>query len=213
MLHKETVHLATLELLTQLMCDENVNEFILVGGTSLSLQIGHRISVDLDLFSNKPFDAAELSAYLVSAYNLELDSLSKNTIKGEINGVQIDCIAHEYPWVNDFITEERIRLASLYDIAAMKLNAISGNGTRIKDYIYIAFLSSNLSLSEMLEAYEQKYRSNPIIPLKAISFFDDINFNEPIRMIGSPFDWKKIAKRLLEMQKNPHKIFPLLAQT
>ncbi|MDF2431199.1 MAG: hypothetical protein JWP44_830 [Mucilaginibacter sp.] len=51
MLHKETVTAGTLELLNSLMLDENLNDFFLVGGTALSLQIGHRISIDLDLFS------------------------------------------------------------------------------------------------------------------------------------------------------------------
>lgn len=56
MLHTETVAPKTLELLTKLMNDTTFNHFLLVGGTSLSLQMGHRISIDLDLFSNETFD-------------------------------------------------------------------------------------------------------------------------------------------------------------
>lgn len=207
MLYKETVSAATLELLVRLMADKKLNQFVLVGGTSLSLQIGHRISVDLDLFANAPFNENELSAYLISDYEMELDFLARNTIKGEINGIQIDCITHEYPWVQEFAVEENIRFAGLHDIAAMKLNAISGNGTRIKDFIDIAFLSSYMSFLEMLEAYKTKYKSNLLIPVKSITFFDDINFDEPIKMFHSRFEWKKIAKRLLEMQKYPDKRF------
>lgn len=93
MLHKETVSPSTLELLTTLMKDCRLKHFVLVGGTSLSLQLGHRISVDLDLFSDLSFDESELSSYLVENYDLELDFISRSTLKGEIRGVQIDCIS------------------------------------------------------------------------------------------------------------------------
>jgi len=63
-----------------------------------------------------------------------------------------------------------IRLAGFIDIAAMKPNAITGNGTRIKDFIDIAYLSSKIPLNKMLEGYEMKYNANPIIPIKAIAF-------------------------------------------
>lgn len=92
----------------------------------------------------------------------------------------------------------------------MKLNAIAGNGTRIKDFIDLAYLSTLLSLGEMLEAYEHKYKANVIMPLKALTYWEDINFDEPIRMLGSaPFKWKKIEKRLLQMQNYPQKRFDL----
>jgi hypothetical protein len=103
---------------------------------------------------------------------------------------------------------ENIRLASFTDIAAMKLNAISGNGTRVKDFIDIAFLSSEISLNQMLIAYEQKYKSNPLMPLKGLLYYDGINFNEPIKMTGKDsFNWKVIEKRLKLMHKFPDKIF------
>jgi hypothetical protein len=208
MLYKATIDDSTLELLTRLMADEAFNDFVLVGGTALALQLGHRISVDIDLFSTEAFDQNKLLDYLRTDYNFELDFISKNTLKGEINGVQLDCIAHQYPWINALYLEENIRMASFEDIAAMKLNAIAGNGTRLKDYIDIAFLSGKISFSQMLKGYETKYNSNPIIPVKAISYFDDINFNEPINMTGgSGFNWEKIAIRLKDMQNYPERIF------
>ena len=198
MLHKETVSPSTLELLTTLMKDCRLKHFVLVGGTSLSLQLGHRISVDLDLFSDLSFDESELSSYLVENYDLELDFISRSTLKGEIRGVQIDCISHQYPWLSPCVEEDVIRLASPVDIA------------RIKDFIDLAYLSTLLSLGEMLEAYEHKYKANVIMPLKALTYWEDINFDEPIRMLGSaPFEWKKIEKRLLQMQKYPQKRFDL----
>ncbi len=208
MLYKETVPPATLGLLKKIMNDEALSSFVLVGGTALALQLGHRISVDLDLFSSLPFDEEVLSDYLIREYGLELDFVARKTIKGEIEDVQIDCISHEYPWIAPLHTEENIRLSGLPDIAAMKLNAISGNGTRLKDFIDIAYLSVRMSLAEMLDAYNRKYNANPLIPLKSITFFDDVEFEEPIKMKAGIFNWKKIAKRLMEMQQHPNTKLP-----
>ena len=211
MLHKETVDASTLELLKRLMADERLKDFVLVGGTALSLQMGHRISVDLDLFVNQDFEAGELREYMEQTYHLETDYLAFATVKGEIHGVQVDCIAHSYPWIRPFAEEEGIRLASMEDICAMKLNAIAGNGTRIKDFIDVAYLSSLYSLNQMLSFYEEKYQANPLMPLKGIVFFDDINKEAPVKMTnGKPLDWKKIEKRLLAMEKYPNMVFDSL---
>jgi hypothetical protein len=211
MLYFETVNPATLELLIKLMKDSLLQDFVLVGGTSLALQIGHRISIDLDLFSNKAFEENDLAMHLLVNYQFELDFIAKRTIKGEINGIQIDCIAHQYPWIEKPIIVKNIRFASLMDIAAMKLNAIAGNGTRVKDFIDVAFLSEKLSFNNMLEAYTKKYNSNPIIPVKSLTYFEEINFDEPLKMIkGETFNWKIIENRLKELQKSPDQIFTAL---
>jgi predicted nucleotidyltransferase component of viral defense system len=211
MLHKETIDAATLELLKRLMGDERLQSFVLVGGTSLALQIGHRISVDLDLFTEKEFEADDLREYLEQNYHLQTDYLAFATVKGEVEGVQVDCIAHAYPWLKPFVLEEGVRLASLEDICAMKLNAIAGNGTRIKDFVDVAYLSSMFSLEQMLKFYEEKYHANPLMPLKGIVYFADINKNAPVKMAnGKPLDWKSIEKRLLAMEKFPQRVFPQL---
>lgn len=211
MLFKETIEKSTLELLIKLMEDELLSKFVLVGGTALALQISHRISVDLDLFSSQPFNAEELADYLRTSYGFELDFISTNTVKGEIIGVPVDCIAHQYPWITKSNFTEKIRLASLTEIAAMKLNDIAGNGTRIKDFIDLAYLSTKISLNQMLNAYTEKYNSNSVMPLKALLFFNDININEPIKMAGiKRFDWKIVENRLQLMQKLPNKIFDKL---
>lgn len=208
MLQTQTLAPATLQLLKQLMQDPELRAFRLVGGTALALQLGHRISVDLDLFTNTPFDEQQLREYLEHTYGLQTDYISRHTLKGEIDGVQIDCIAHQYPWLQEPKQEDGIRLAGLPDICAMKLNAITGNGTRIKDFIDVAWLSAHYSLNQMLDFYEQKYNANVLMPLKAIIFFDEIYFNEPVHLTdGKRVNWKTYEKRLLDMEKHPNKVF------
>ena len=208
MLQKQTLAPTTLELLKTLMNDAYLQEFYLVGGTSLALQIGHRISVDLDLFSRAEFNVEQMRYHLENKYGFRTDFFAENTLKGEISGVKIDCITHNYRWLDTFC-KEGVRLAGKKDISAMKLNSIAGNGTRIKDFIDLAFLSQFYSLSDMLSFFHEKYNANELIPLKAVTFFDEINQNEPIKLTnGEKMNWKNIAKRINLMSKNISKVFP-----
>lgn len=208
MLHYETVLPSTLELLKRLMADSNIPTFRLVGGTALALQIGHRLSVDLDLFSDESFDEVALREYLVQNYGFKTEFITKETLKGEINGVQVDCIAHKYHWIRPCIEEDAIRLTSIEDLCAMKLNAVSNSGRRVKDFIDIAYLSTRFSLQQMLGFFEEKYREDSMLAFKAITYFEDINFNEPVMLSSKhPLSWKAIAKRLQDMNQYQLKVF------
>ena len=210
MLYTETVENDTLELLRTLMRDSRLSDFLLAGGTNLALRLGHRKSVDLDLFSYQHFDAISLAEYLTQNYNFEkTDVRDKDTVKGFINDVKMDIIAHIYPLVDEpFVVEDTIRLYSMRDIAAMKLVAISDNGKRLKDFVDIAFLSTQMSLNQMLEAYAQKYKgANALHALRGLAYFDDINFDVSIDLIDTPFNWKKIEKRIQSMIRYETRVF------
>ena len=214
MLRKETVSESTLELLKTLIEDELLENFFLVGGTALALQIGHRISIDLDLFTQASFDENEMLSNLEERYQFQMDFQARNTLKGSIRGVKVDLITHNYPLVKPLIEMEGVRMAAPEDIAAMKLNAITGNGTRLKDFIDIAYLSSPLTLSQMIDAYEEKYATrNPAMVIKALDYHNDINFNEPVEMLEGKYKWEDVKKRLGEMTLNPDKLFDRLSKT
>jgi predicted nucleotidyltransferase component of viral defense system len=193
------------------MTDDLFDDFFLVGGTALTLQIGHRISIDLDLFSTKDFDESEKLTALENKYTFQLDFIARNTLKGRINGIKIDLISHKYPLVKPLLTDNGFRIASMNDISAMKLNAIVGNGTRLKDFVDIAYLSSFLSVSQMIDAYQIKYSArNPIMVMKSLAYHNDIDHNEPIALSGNNFEWKRIADRLNLIIKHPQQLFPAL---
>jgi hypothetical protein len=78
MLHEETVEASTLALIRRLMADENLADFYLVGGTALSLKLGHRISIDIDLFTGKDFDSAAICKHLKAVYGLTDEKTVKN---------------------------------------------------------------------------------------------------------------------------------------
>ncbi|MEA3477428.1 MAG: nucleotidyl transferase AbiEii/AbiGii toxin family protein [Bacteroidota bacterium] len=209
MLHTNAITGETFELLKTLMQDEQLSGFKLAGETSLALYLGHRKSIDFDLFTEKLFDASSPEKHLIETYDFKGDFLEKNTVKGSINDIKVDCISHNYPYVEDpLTTKEGVRIYGMKDIAAMKLSVIADDGSRLKDFIDIAFLSTKLSLSEMLLAYQQKYKnSNPIRPLKGLTYFEDINFNEPIQMLKGKYDWGKIEERLHIMIKRENDTF------
>lgn len=208
MLRKETVTTATLELLKELMHDNHLNSFFLVGGTALTLQIGHRISIDIDLFSLSPFDENVMLTYLTTKKGFQLNYKDKNTLKGEINGVQVDLLTHAYPLVNELKTDEGIRLASIEDIAAMKLNAIVGNGTRAKDFLDIAYLSCYLSLEQMMQACEKKYKNiNPFVVVRSLVHTGDVVKNAPIHLINDRYSFEPIEYRLNQMPDHSEMVF------
>ena len=209
MLQTSTVEGETYELLKKLMKDDFLSDFLLAGGTNLALQIGHRRSVDLDLFSYESFDAQELERYLHKNYNFVTRRVfDVNTVLGYIGDVKIDIVAHIYPLLNPPLVEDEIRLYSLQDIACMKLLAISDNGSRLKDFVDIAYLSTKMPLIEMLTCYQKKYnRPNFYHAVKGLAYFDDINFDVSIDLINSPFNWKKIEKRIRTMIKYEDRVF------
>lgn len=208
MLHTETVARSTLELLKMLESESVMSNFNLAGGTSLALYLGHRISVDLVLFTPESFDAGKLEIFLRDKYGFRTDFMEKNTLKGTIDGVKIDCITHSYGYLEKPYTESDIRLYSMEDIVAMKLSAIADNGSRLKDFIDIAFLSTRFPFNSKLRLYERKFPgSNLIRPFKAITYFDDIDFEEDIVMLNGKYDWKLIERRLIDMTQIQNKVF------
>ena len=179
MLHKDPfiIEPLTFQLTQQLQALPGLKEFYLVGGTALALQLNHRNSIDIDLFTMNEFQNQPIIDYISSSgFQFDVKFNFNRTIIGFINNVKVDFIRHAYPLVLPPITEEGITFLSKEDIAAMKLNAISNSGKRLKDFIDVYFLLEHFSLHQMIEFYTIKYPNfNPLIALKAINYFDDID--------------------------------------
>lgn len=161
-------------LLRDLMQMPELHSFGLVGGTNLSLRFGHRLSIDLDLFTNEPFDTEKTYNLLEATFpNILQASQSENMLFLYINEVKIDMVLLPYPYLNPIEEVEGIRLVSVEDIAAMKLSAIARRGVK-KDFWDIAELLEMFSLAEMLEFYKAKYSSRDIFHLlRSLVYFDD----------------------------------------
>ena len=186
MLHYQTIDPKTLELLNKLMQIDAFNALRLVGGTSLALQIGHRKSIDLDLFGKLEIDEIELSETLHKIGPITLLKKTKNINIYLIDGIKVDIVNYPYPWLDEVSVKDNIRLASQRDIAALKLAAITGRGTK-KDFIDLFFLLQTYKLKEIMEFYKLKYYdASEILVLKSLAYFDDAEAEE------DPIMFKKI---------------------
>ncbi|WP_193311758.1 nucleotidyl transferase AbiEii/AbiGii toxin family protein [Agriterribacter humi] len=190
------------------MADEKLMSFSLVGGTALALKIGHRKSLDIDLFTATDFNSQEISSHLTTNYNVTRIQTITNGVFCLIDGVKLDLITHKYPLLEDLETVEGIRMVSLKDIGAMKLNAIYNNGTRLKDFVDIYALLETFPLKELLQASEKKYPENNIAMVKnALLHHEDIDFTVPIDYVGKEIKWTSITQRLQQSFHDPQKIF------
>lgn len=179
MLYTQTVETGTLVLIKELMSDKELESFNLVGGTTLSLKLGHRMSVDIDLFTDRDFDAHQISRHLTQTYYAENIKTLKNGIFCFINGIKVDILAHQYPILNKVEKVDGIRMLSLQDIGAMKLKAILHSGTRLKDFVDMYFLLEQLPLQKITKGFEQKYPDvNVQMAHNALHYFEDFNKKE-----------------------------------
>jgi predicted nucleotidyltransferase component of viral defense system len=198
-----TVEPETLELLKTIMKQDLFKDFRLVGGTSLALQLGHRFSVDIDLFGLRDFDEVELRRCLESIGELEVKYLDvKNAINScFLNGVKVDIVDYRYPWIGSEIMEDVIRMADLKDIAAMKLSAIGSRGSK-KDFFDMYFLLEKFTIDEIIGFFKQKYDIKDVFHyIQGLGYFDDAQRDlDPVMF--APLSWEKVKARIIKEIQN-----------
>jgi hypothetical protein len=195
MLHLQAIHPPTLELLIKLLAVKEFEVLRLVGGTSLALQLGHRISVDIDLFGNLTLSDQELSYILSKIGTVEKLGSTANISVYLVNGIKVDIVNYTYPWIDELVYSDKIPLAGLKDIAAMKLSAITGRGSK-KDFTDLFFLLEKFSLDEMMEFYFKKYSDGTkFLVLKSLSYFADADREPDLNML-SQISWPEIKAHL-----------------
>jgi hypothetical protein len=198
MLRKEAVSGEVLELIFRLMGKDYLKDFFLVGGTGLALRIGHRKSDDIDLFTQRDFDQKRMLEYLDQDFDFQMDAIDKNTIKGSVEGIKVDLLSHKYPLLKPLVEEGGVVISSLEDLSAMKLNAISNDGTRSKDFIDIYFLLKDHDVAWILDNYKEKYSlRNPMHALKSLGYFDEVDTNEwPELIMDRELTWRKVSRNI-----------------
>lgn len=189
MLSLQTVGPDTLELLTRLQRQPELQGLRLVGGTALALQYGHRQSVDLDFFGSLPttFDSVELM--LLRMGQCTILNRTSNILQLILNGVKVDIVNYScYPWIDDPLCEEGLVLASPKDIAALKVNAIEGRGSK-KDFIDLYALLQHYSLADILDCYAKKYPNHSIFrALLSMTYFADAEAQAMPKMLAD-YTW------------------------
>ena len=197
MLQIETVEPNTFSVLKQLMEMSELKDFSLVGGTALSLLYGHRKSIDLDFFSDKPFQNSRIVTALKNKFGDKFVMEQKPPRFGIfcfIKNVKVDFIRHPHPLIRPLHTIEILRFFSTQDIIAMKVQAILGRGKK-KDFWDIAELLHHFSVADFIQFHKEKYSTqNLLITVpQALTYFADAEESEdPISLKKQ--DWKGIQK-------------------
>lgn len=159
------------------------NDFYLAGGTALALQLGHRDSIDFDFFSEKSFSTKELSQkveQIFQSHKITKIQEEKDTLSFIINdAVKISFLSYPYRLVKQLLDEDNFSMASVGDIGAMKLSAITSRSV-LKDYVDLYFILHQIKLEDLLNFAREKFPTIDINPiLKSLVYFDDIQ-EEPI---------------------------------
>ncbi len=203
MLYKETVEPSTLGLLIELMNLPELQQFRLVGGTALSLLLGHRKSIDIDLFTDQPFDRNLILNKLSNRFQdfIFADEKSPRLLFTTINNIKVDVIHTFEKFYAPEVIIEQIRFAATEEIIALKLNAIAGRGAK-KDFWDLNALLKQYSLEEMLKFYQNRYPQNSLMMvLKSIPYFIEADLD----MDPYSFDnlnWTTIKKNIIKAFNN-----------
>lgn len=180
MLHYDILDPERKEILPKLEAFKS--EFYLAGGTALALQIGHRDSLDFDFFSRENIDTIKLFDQINETFagsEIIKTQEEKNTLSVNIGQVKLSFLAYPYELVDKLIEAEFVNLASIKDIACMKLSAITSRST-LKDYIDLYFILKQFKLEEILNSAKVKFpQLDSGLVLKSLVYFDDLD-DEPV---------------------------------
>lgn len=170
----------------------------LAGGTGLALQLGHRVSVDLDFFAEVPFDAAALRAQLAERGRIELQAQAENTLHVRMDGIRLSYLRAEVPFLFPPIEYRQLRVADARDIAVMKLVAIAGRGSR-KDFVDVyAYFEAGGDFPGLIQILRQRYAAtsfNEVHLLRSLVYFEDAE-QEPMPRTLREISWPKVRRRL-----------------
>jgi hypothetical protein len=202
MLQTKSVGKPLWDVLKDLQRRDIFKDYFLVGGTALSLQLGHRISNDIDLFTRTDINKDEILDFLNRDYNghYQIHNIQNIVFQISINGVKVDFVKYDYNFLEGVKSEDGIRYLGKKDISAMKLMAIANRGDQAKDFIDIYYLLEEISLNDMFEYYKKKYNQNDISPIKrSLVYFDDVTESNwlSIRLLKDILSADKIKRKII----------------
>lgn len=181
-------------------------DYYLAGGTALALQLGHRTSLDFDLYNINHFSNEELIKKLKSTFPTSFktnENQPKDTLFAEIMGIKMSVFYYPYPLIDNPVEFPPIKLASIEDISAMKVAAIVQRGKQ-RDFIDLYYLINKVGINKILESAYQKYpwyREMDGIVLASLTYFDDAEKDKglrAIRVLDPKFSWERAKETILK---------------
>lgn len=192
------------DILCKFQNEKMFESYYLVGGTALSLQIEHRISTDIDLFTEKKLNKDEILLF-AKKIDKNVEILNNSGIIYQIlfnskNSLKVDFVSYEFPLLEPLVkNDDGIRLVGKNDISAMKMSAAGTRGYEARDFVDIYYLLKEIPMEKIVENFKKKYNTNNIQHyLRSINFFDDVSKNswEAIRMIHDKLSVVDVKKTL-----------------
>ena len=198
-LHLETLEGAAEEVLRAVANQGWSEDFYLAGGTALALQLGHRISVDLDLFSQTNTLDRPDRGLIIETLQVDTGGVltqQDRTLKLKIRGVDVSFFHHPTPRIATLLKVSGFpALAAREDIGLMKLAAIIGRGCK-RDFIDLYFICQELELTRLLDLSKEKYpevRDLGVQAFRALTYFADADDEDMPKMLD-PLDWNEVKK-------------------
>lgn len=186
---------ATQKCLETLSRTDLVSNYYLAGGTVAALYLGHRVSYDLDFFSNSPMDPIQIAQELGELGQLQTDQNDPGTFLGMLDGVKISFFRYLYPMVEPENSFQSVRIASLMDVGCMKLEAIASRGI-MRDFVDMYLIANKLGLENILDRAKIKFARTDYSEthfLRSLTYFDDADVANPPTMLID-WDWDEIKK-------------------
>lgn len=204
--HDEILSAAQRQVLPKLGPFATQQGFYLAGGTAVALYLGHRESVDFDWFARGEVEDPLVLAGLAQEQGLPLENpqTSAGTLHVVVGGVRVSFFRYPYAEISmpSKCEEYSADLASLDDLACMKLGAIAQRGSR-KDFIDLYFLANeHKPIAELVALYRRKYAVRDIVPvLTGLGYFDDAETEPPPVMIRE-ISWEKIKRACADWSRS-----------
>ena len=170
-----------------------IKKFYLAGGSALALHFAHRYSFDLDFFSPAKFDSKQLRDDIQKLGKFSLDQIAEDTLLGKLNQTKISFFTYRYSLLFPPKSFSGVKIASISDIACMKLDAISVRGTK-RDFIDLYFICQKEKLTKTFKLFEKKFQKanyNLAFIQKSLVYFVDAEKDEMPKMIKR-VSWKEV---------------------
>ncbi|MBU0569594.1 nucleotidyl transferase AbiEii/AbiGii toxin family protein [Patescibacteria group bacterium] len=195
-MYPQTLYPKTKQVLIKLVEQGLVTDFYLAGGTGLSLQLGHRKSIDLDFFTEN-FPKRDLLLSSLLKLKPKILHEAKGTLDLSIEDVMVSFLEYKYPMISHFADFEGMKVASVIDIACMKLSAISSRGSK-KDFVDLYEILEAHTLKQLFTFFEKKFKGvkyQKLHLLKSLVYFADAE-SDPEPILLKEMDWETVKARL-----------------
>lgn len=188
------------KLLKKLNKTVRAHKAVLAGGTGLALHLGHRISVDLDFFTQKAFSTEKVFQEMkqLDLHPKVLEE-SEGSLTVTADATKVSIFRYPYPFVDEMKEAEGVPVAGVIDIASMKVVAISQRGAK-RDFFDLYFVLQDIPFRKVAENMVKRFgkdRINPVHIGKSLVYFSDADADPEPRLLGKekpPLKWDKVKK-------------------